>query len=85
MAVAHCDGHGPDGPREMAGWSMETSQTDVASADHEPVEVPRWWNMPYPTEPLYPVDLFVSAQRPHRRERSRPRGAHIRSRSQKRA
>jgi len=82
IAIAHCDGHGPTG-LELAGWSVETSETDVVPADDESVEVPRWWTMPYPTEPLHPVDLFVSARPERRRERSRPRGAHIRARKAK--
>ena len=72
------------GASEMAGWSMETTESDVAQADDESVDVPKWWRMPFPTKPLYPVDLFVSARPLGRRERSRQRGAHIRTRNLKR-
>ena len=64
---------------------METSGIDAASAEDESAEVPAWWTMPFPTEPLYPVDLFVSTRPLRRRERSRKRGAHIRTRNANRA
>ena len=62
---------------------METSETDVAAADEESVEVPMWWTMPFPTEPLYPVDVFLTSRPPRRGERDRRRGAHVRGRNTK--
>ena len=47
---------------------MERTEHEVAGDESA---APRWWAMPYPTEPLYPVDFFVAAK-------GRRRGARFR-------
>ena len=54
---------------------MEGSEHDEAVAGELPAPIPRWWAMPYPNEPLYPVDFFVAAKG-SRRRRGRSQASH---------